>query len=897
MAIKEKNMAQTINVDVTPSLFQPTLYYHQGDIGREFAINISTKDGYSIPSGATVKIEATKPSGFGFSVTGSISNNVVTFVSTEGMTDEFGRFPAQLEITSGNTVIYTANFLMVGEKNTHPDSTVDGSQEDVIPQLTLLVERVENAAAAVLDTTTEVTTLPAGSQATYSFDEETNTATFGIPQGEAGAGSAGVVASAYSASKTYAVGDYVIHNSNLYRCTTAIATAESFTASHWTQVVLADDVTDLKSESNNQQDNISFALKSLNPFINSESNVTLEAIGTQVWWVIGSGMVSQDGWQIFSGSIKPNTLYHIKADNYNGDAENVMFLRGNNQEIQAFHTASDLYFVTPSGVDTILINRSWRYSAEPVLYECETSRQTFNVIDSFDDLGLADYFDESTLTSGFIHNGVITSNEDYKVTDYIPCEYGDKVFCAIVNSTSLDSFDIFDADKVFITGYMPTEQGQVAREFTITHRNAKYLRYNVMPSNVLDYSKQYLKIMHMIDYPQDADLVEYKYITDLLTIGNSKTGYVVDRDGTEATSQYVTEWAVTDYIEIENGSYIEWASGQTDTGGGVPAICLYDASKSFIKGLYSDTQFGSGTARVEEPNAKYLRYNIVPNGYTPYTAQYLRTFVKRNQSILDDVGELQTELGKTITVSKLGTGDFTTFKEASEYCWTHPNTTVLIKDGTYDLVQEYGDTYLNNVSGYTYDHGIGAECGNDCKYIFSGGSKLVFDYTGANTNVSWAFSPINIVGNCEFENLTIECSNCRYCVHEDTPTVVQTPPRNMRVVYNNCHLKHKGNTLGDYRDTGCIGGGCSPYSESVINGGTFEGVNGFAISYHLPSYEENALCEVQINGAYCDGALRTSDYPTDKQGKLLFYANNCSLSEAVSLASKTESVLWNNTVR
>ena len=284
MAIKEKNMAQTINVDVTPSLFQPTLYYHQGDVGRQFAINISTKDGYEIPSGATVKIEATKPSGFGFSVEGTLSGNTVTFVSTEGMTDEWGRFPAQLEITSGNTVIYTANFLMVGEKDTHPASTVDGSQEDVIPQLTLLVERVENAAAAVLDTTTVVETLPAGSQATYSFDEESNTATFGIPQGEAGAGSAGVVASAYSASKTYAVGDYAIHNSNLYRCTTAITTAESFNASHWTQVVLADDVTDLKN------DKVAQPLDSNNQPTNGTNGQSLrtKGDGTTEWADVGS---------------------------------------------------------------------------------------------------------------------------------------------------------------------------------------------------------------------------------------------------------------------------------------------------------------------------------------------------------------------------------------------------------------------------------------------------------------------------------------------------------------------------------------------------------------------------------------------------------------------------------
>ena len=243
-------MAQKITLDITPNLFQPILYFHQGDVGREYEIEIATKDGYSLPSGATAIIEATKPSGFGFTITATVSENVVSFASTAEMTDEWGRFPAQIKISSGNTVIYAANFLMVGEKKTHSDSTIDGSQEEVVPQLTLLVERVENAAAAVLDTTTVATTLPAGSQATYSFDEETSTATFGIPQGEAGAGAAGVVASAYSASKTYAVGDYAIHNSNLYRCTTAITTAESFTASHWTQVVLADDVTDLKSDIN-----------------------------------------------------------------------------------------------------------------------------------------------------------------------------------------------------------------------------------------------------------------------------------------------------------------------------------------------------------------------------------------------------------------------------------------------------------------------------------------------------------------------------------------------------------------------------------------------------------------------------------------------------------------------
>ena len=239
---------QTITVDMTPGFRQPTIHYSQNDVGTTFAIDLRSRFGDTLPASPTVKIQATKPSGFGFSIEAdSVVDSVATFTTVATMTDEAGRFLAELEVSDSGVVLYTANFYMEGEANPHPIGTTDGSQETIIPTLTLLVERVEAAASSVLDMTVNATTLAAGSQATYSYDEDTNTATFGIPQGEAGAGAAGVTASAYSSSKTYTVGDYVIHNSNLYRCTTAITTAEAFTAAHWTQVVLGDDVCDLKS--------------------------------------------------------------------------------------------------------------------------------------------------------------------------------------------------------------------------------------------------------------------------------------------------------------------------------------------------------------------------------------------------------------------------------------------------------------------------------------------------------------------------------------------------------------------------------------------------------------------------------------------------------------------------
>lgn len=56
------------------------------------------------------------------------------------------------------------------------------------------------------------------------------------------------IASEYSSSATYAVGDYAVHSGKLYQCTTAISTAEAWTAAHWTEAKLADDVSQLKEE-------------------------------------------------------------------------------------------------------------------------------------------------------------------------------------------------------------------------------------------------------------------------------------------------------------------------------------------------------------------------------------------------------------------------------------------------------------------------------------------------------------------------------------------------------------------------------------------------------------------------------------------------------------------------
>lgn len=86
-------------------------------------------------------------------------------------------------------------------------------------------------------------------------------------------------AAAYSSSATYAVGDYVFYGGALYRCVSAIATAEAWTAAHWTAVNLSDDVVRIMSVEKTDTDNEALLL---NWKIGDMSNGVYKALNYRV---------------------------------------------------------------------------------------------------------------------------------------------------------------------------------------------------------------------------------------------------------------------------------------------------------------------------------------------------------------------------------------------------------------------------------------------------------------------------------------------------------------------------------------------------------------------------------------------------------------------------------------
>jgi len=183
----------------------------------------------------------------------------------------------------------------------------------------------------------------------------------------------------------------------------------------------------------------------------------------------------------------------------------------------------------------------------------------------------------------------------------------------------------------------------------------------------------------------------------------------------------------------------------------------------------------------------------------------------------------------------VGSGQqFTKLKDAVDYINTKSlkNATIHVKPGNYDLVTEYGQTYLDglDISSNQY---VGLRIGNNTHIIFDEGAYVTFAYNGSNTDVAEYFSAFNVMGSCTIENANIYVKNARYCVHEDLPAGSATIAP-YTVKYINCTMQHAGNTIGEYDGTVCIGAGTMPNSLSIIEGGKY--ICGtqlpWAISYH-----------------------------------------------------------------
>ncbi len=198
------NQNRLVNIeDLTGMVFQA-----EAD-GHTFEISGVDDEGNAVALSGTVAGVFRRPDNADIALTGSASDGVVSVTLDENCYAVPGRFALTIFVTSdGQTV---AVYACVGTVAATSGGSVAGDTPESVVDL---IADIEAAVATIPPT---YTALMAS------------------------------IAPTYSSSALYGVGSYAWYNGSLYRCITAITTAEAWTAAHWTAAVLGDDVGDLKS--------------------------------------------------------------------------------------------------------------------------------------------------------------------------------------------------------------------------------------------------------------------------------------------------------------------------------------------------------------------------------------------------------------------------------------------------------------------------------------------------------------------------------------------------------------------------------------------------------------------------------------------------------------------------
>lgn len=238
-------------------------------------------------------------------------------------------------------------------------------------------------------------------------------------------------------------------------------------------------------------------------------------------------------------------------------------------------------------------------------------------------------------------------------------------------------------------------------------------------------------------------------------------------------------------------------------------------------------------------------------GYTnTYTVQQKITFITQNYYYYREcVGDTT----KWSTWEKYYTKDDSSSEQIKIYIGTkrkyktlreglleatrHNGCEVYVDAETFDVIQEYGNDFFENFSTSTSEYGL--PLGNGIKVHFASGSKVICNYTGSNHTVNQEFSVFHVFRSSEgflLDNVTIEASNVRYCVHDehfDDPTPYKNTFENCSMYINNTNNPVFG------PDTPCIGGGLGKHGEVIVDSCVFEATSSTqrtgVVSYHNSS--------------------------------------------------------------
>lgn len=580
-----------------------------------------------------------------------------------------------------------------------------------------------------------------------------------------------LLAPTYSTSGTYAVGDYCIYNGNMYRCTTAIPSGESWTSGHWTQVAVGSEVGSLKSAIQNND-------KSLDDLFLQQNVQIFDGLDLEKGYYLSDGTVSTDsGWL-------HTKKYDVTA--YSQLQYSFGATAGSAPKSIWFNSDDSITPFTP-GTNKVDYPLTIPNGAEYVAFSIKKSE-----IGSFNLKGtpkLYSFFTEIVNDFGY----AIKTNKVVIQSNY---------------ATVLPNANTVDANTCIIL-WMDKNTSSIPQNLPITKWPADFSGGALLTFYNETTSPAYgLQIFYCGDGTFIRVCANWSNKTwlDWGVIGDSAALSTYKTVQTNTISTVLSDANNA----INNKLYVLWLT----KGGTVPANFPFSAwngdySAGFLFTAYTG---GVSTYGFQVLIAKGEIYGRIKANATTFLA-----WEKLTQ------GNAVVHVAHNTTVSNL-------VKAVDIY---GENTTFVLSAEDYDIEAMYkayyGNDYFTNYNysgGYAHTYDMGLFLKPGCKIIGESRTRLLFNYDGENSKVNQYFSIIETTMNNEIDNIELVGANdhFRYHIHDDMASTNKGTNHFHNLVFT-----------GTPNQTGCIGGGMGNGCTYIIENCLFNAGNVNSMYYHSPS--------------------------------------------------------------
>jgi hypothetical protein len=405
--------------------------------------------------------------------------------------------------------------------------------------------------------------------------------------------------------------------------------------------------------------------------------------------------------------------------------------------------------------------------------------------------------DAGTLTDGSITVDVgdeVAWTEDgewFKVMDYAPRQYGTNEVHNL--ATSITSFRI--GDVIPVDGPSGTAKMTKDSLLQVTAQKAKEV---IQPTN----REVVLNYIFAGNATNPSDLNDLK----------SNAIYLVQRTAATTTSNFPSDFGNSEGVSILEITTAKYSSAVAD---------------------YLVVQ----------------KLTIVESG----------VFWTRRWSHANNTWTSWVKTDNTIPITRITIGlggDYSTLRAGIAEAIKHRGCIVDVLPGTYDLEVELADV-LPNVYNEVLS---GIKLDNDVHVRFHDGSKVIANFTSGNytqeqlDKIAIYFQPLYAnSGSFILENLNIEATNTRYCVHDEN-----AGNGNYFRKYLNCKMVYHNTLQNSNARFHAIGGGLGRHGTIVIDGGSYKVTTNYGNPQVNDSTGENSqMCILYHNGnnAGCESSI------------------------------------------